>query len=119
MAEGLAGKIAPVTGGAAGIGRVIALTFAKAGATVIIADVDEGSAAETVRRLSAAGGTAHAITTDVTRAAVVCLYIADKDTRLPVDYHRSVMAVPGELSWRHGGLTPLKGKGRSNTSSVS
>ena len=71
MAEGLAGKIALVTGGAAGIGRVIALTFAKAGATVIIADVDEPGAEETVGLISTAGGTAHAVTTDVTRAAAV------------------------------------------------
>ena len=34
MAEGSAGRIAVVTGGATGIGRVTALTFARAGATV-------------------------------------------------------------------------------------
>ena len=71
MAEGFAGKIALVTGGAAGIGRVIALTFAKAGATVIIADVDARGTEETVRLITAAGGVAHAVATDVTCAAAV------------------------------------------------
>jgi NAD(P)-dependent dehydrogenase (short-subunit alcohol dehydrogenase family) len=67
----VAGKIALVTGGAAGIGRAIALTFAKAGATVILADVDESGTEETIRHISAAGGAAHAISTDVTSASAV------------------------------------------------
>jgi NAD(P)-dependent dehydrogenase (short-subunit alcohol dehydrogenase family) len=67
MTHALSGKIALVTGGAAGLGRVTALTFARAGATVIIADVDERAAEETVRLITAAGGAAHAIATDVTR----------------------------------------------------
>jgi NAD(P)-dependent dehydrogenase (short-subunit alcohol dehydrogenase family) len=71
MVEGLAGKIALVTGGATGIGRVIALTFARAGATVIIADVDERGAEETVRLIMATGGAAHAVATDVSRAVAV------------------------------------------------
>jgi NAD(P)-dependent dehydrogenase (short-subunit alcohol dehydrogenase family) len=44
MAIGLAGKIVLVTGGAAGIGRVTAAAFAREGATVIVADVDERGA---------------------------------------------------------------------------
>ena len=71
MAQSLSGKIALVTGGAAGIGRVIALTFAKAGATVIIADVDEPGSEEVVREIATGGGVAHAIPADVTSSAVV------------------------------------------------
>lgn len=71
MADLYDGKVALVTGGATGIGRVIALTFAKAGATTIIADVDEHGAQETAHLITAAGGAAHTLTTDVTRAAEV------------------------------------------------
>ena len=44
----LTGKNALVTGGATGIGRAAALTLATAGARVIIADLDERGAQETI-----------------------------------------------------------------------
>jgi NAD(P)-dependent dehydrogenase (short-subunit alcohol dehydrogenase family) len=44
----LAGKTAVITGGAAGIGRATSLMFAKEGAQVIILDIQEGAAKETV-----------------------------------------------------------------------
>ena len=51
------GKSAIVTGGASGIGRVIALDFACQGASVIVADVNPSGAEETIRRIETAGGT--------------------------------------------------------------
>lgn len=47
--EDVAGKVAVVTGGGAGIGRSMALAFADAGMHVVVADVEE-AAAEAVRK---------------------------------------------------------------------
>ena len=54
----LAGKVAVVTGAAQGIGRQIALTFAREGATVQIGDLKDDGGQATVREIGEAGGTA-------------------------------------------------------------
>jgi 3-oxoacyl-[acyl-carrier protein] reductase len=52
MIEGLKDKVAIITGGAHGIGKAYALAFAKAGARVVIADIDEPAAAHAVDEIS-------------------------------------------------------------------
>lgn len=47
----LAGKVALITGGAGGIGRAVARTFAQHGACVVLADLDEQGAAEIAEEL--------------------------------------------------------------------
>ncbi len=64
----LEGKVAMVTGGGSGIGRRTAERFAEEGATVVIADIDPESAAETAQAI---GGAASALTMDVTRGTDV------------------------------------------------
>jgi NAD(P)-dependent dehydrogenase (short-subunit alcohol dehydrogenase family) len=64
-------KNAWITGGASGIGRAIALCFARHGADVQIIDVDEKEAAETKRLICEAGGNACVHRCDVGDAANV------------------------------------------------
>lgn len=59
------GKVTIITGGASGIGRATALLFAKEGAEVVIADVNETGATETVQAIQQQGGTARFVRVDV------------------------------------------------------
>ena len=58
MAKRFEGKTVLVTGGAAGLGRAHALAFAREGAVLILADIDEAGMAESQRLIEAAGSTA-------------------------------------------------------------
>jgi len=66
MAGLLEHHIAVVTGSASGIGRAIALGYAREGAQVAVCDIAGDGAAETVRAITAAGGKAASFTLDVT-----------------------------------------------------
>ncbi len=72
-AKKFTGKIAIVTGGAKGLGREIALTLAKEGASVVIADKDIKNSESTVKEIIKANGprTAMFVYTDVTNEAAV------------------------------------------------
>jgi NAD(P)-dependent dehydrogenase (short-subunit alcohol dehydrogenase family) len=64
----LASKVALITGGGSGIGRETALLFAREGAAVVVADVNDAGAEETVSRVKSAGGKALAVHADVSQA---------------------------------------------------
>ena len=61
----LVGKRVVMTGGAGYIGRASAILMAQHGASVVIGDLDIEGANETVELITAEGGTAHAVQTDV------------------------------------------------------
>jgi 3-oxoacyl-[acyl-carrier protein] reductase len=61
----LTGKTALVTGSGRGIGRAIALKLAAEGADLVINDLDEGPAAETLELLEGLGAQARAVIGDV------------------------------------------------------
>jgi NAD(P)-dependent dehydrogenase (short-subunit alcohol dehydrogenase family) len=67
----LAGRLAVVTGGGAGIGRATALRFAAEGAMVAILDLDLPGAEETARSIGETGGSASAHPCDVADSAAV------------------------------------------------
>lgn len=66
MKVDLQGKIAVVTGGAAGIGQAICLEMALNGASVIVVDLP-GSNEETVQQIVASGGTATFFSADISK----------------------------------------------------
>ena len=64
----LSGRVAMITGGGQGIGRVYALAYAKAGAIAVIAEQNAENAERVAAEVRAAGGRALALTTDVASA---------------------------------------------------
>ncbi|MEU1115362.1 MULTISPECIES: SDR family oxidoreductase [unclassified Streptomyces] len=70
------GRTALVTGGGSGLGRAIALAFAAEGANVVVAGRTEGPLKETVGLIEDAGGTALAVTADVSRSADLAALVA-------------------------------------------
>jgi NAD(P)-dependent dehydrogenase (short-subunit alcohol dehydrogenase family) len=63
----LTGKIALVTGAGSGIGRAIAIRFAKEGARVIVNDMDRGAAERTAKEIEALGGQAYPLQANVSK----------------------------------------------------
>jgi len=73
----LKGKVALITGAGSGIGRAIATLFAEEGARVIVNDVNEKAARETVEALGAARSGARAIQADVADSGEVKAMFAE------------------------------------------
>jgi NAD(P)-dependent dehydrogenase (short-subunit alcohol dehydrogenase family) len=67
----LDGKVALVTGAASGIGRATALTFAREGAKLIIADMNEDGGQQTVHMITENGGEAVFVQVDVSSASQI------------------------------------------------
>lgn len=67
----LAGKVALVTGAASGIGKEIAQVFAREGAMVGIADLNQGGADASAAEITAKGGKAIGLAMDVSSEAAV------------------------------------------------
>ncbi|MGD0657324.1 MAG: SDR family oxidoreductase [Syntrophorhabdales bacterium] len=67
----LPNKVALITGAASGIGRASAVLFAKEGAKIVVADIDETGGRQTVDLIAQGGGSAVFVKADVTKAGDV------------------------------------------------
>lgn len=65
------GKVAVITGAGSGIGRALAVAAAARGMTVVAADIEELSLAETVAMITAAGGAGIGVPTDAADADAI------------------------------------------------
>jgi len=78
----LMNKVAVITGAGSGIGRTTALLFAKEGAKVVVADLNENGGNKTVEAIKKAEGNAALVLTDVSDA-----YSVKKLVKSVVDMH--------------------------------
>jgi NAD(P)-dependent dehydrogenase (short-subunit alcohol dehydrogenase family) len=62
-------KVSIITGAGSGLGREIALLFAREGSSVVLAELNEESGRAVVEEIQESGGSALCVPTDVSRAA--------------------------------------------------
>ena len=112
----LEGRIALITGAASGQGRAAAQLFAKHGALIVVADIDDRGASETVALVEEAGGRAAATHADVSRredAEAMIGFATSTFGGLDVLYNNAAVQMSGRLvecteqDWDHTIATNL------------
>jgi 3-oxoacyl-[acyl-carrier protein] reductase len=98
--DALAGRVALITGAASGQGRAAAQLFAACGASVVVVDVNEHGAHETVALIEKDAGVATSVHADVSRRADCDAMIGtaiDTYGRLDVLYNNAAIQMSGRL----------------------
>src|ERR1041385_5736629 len=93
-------KVALITGAGRGIGRDIALAYAKEGAHVVINDVDPATAEATAKDAGKHGGKPLAIVADVAKSADVARMVGEivkERGRVDILVNNAMKIVPGKL----------------------
>ncbi len=94
----MTGNVALVTGGAGGIGRAACLEFARAGAQIVVVDIDGEGAERTAAEIRAQGGQAIATRADVSQTAEVQAYVKlTMDTHGRIDYFFNNAGIEGKV----------------------
>jgi NAD(P)-dependent dehydrogenase (short-subunit alcohol dehydrogenase family) len=96
----LTGKVALITGAASGQGRAAGLLFGAQGARVVVADVNDDGAAETVKMLEEQGSEGLAVHADVSVRDDVDAMVAatvERYGRLDVLYNNAAVQMSGRL----------------------
>ncbi len=93
------GKVALITGAAAGIGRATAIAFAQKGARVVVSDVNAAGGKETVDLIEEGGGTAMFLRADVADAeSVAALVSGTVDAFGGLDFAFNNAGIEGEAA---------------------
>lgn len=96
----LDGKVALITGAASGQGRAASVLFAEHGARVVVADVNDEGAAETVAMVEDAGSKAVSVHADVSQRAdndAMVSAAVDAFGRLDILYNNAAIQMSGRL----------------------
>ena len=105
MTPDFAGEVAVITGAAGGMGRAAAVAFARAGANVVLGDVDAAGGAESARLATAAAGRNAEtvfVTTDVRDAEAVAALVATATERFgALHYAINAAAIETETAPLH------------------
>ena len=96
----LEGRVALITGGASGQGRAASVLFAEHGARIVVADLNDDGAGETIAMVDAAGSSGIALHADIARRAD-CDAIVDAAIaqfgRLDILYNNAAVQMSGRL----------------------